>query len=293
MAAYFDLNITDEFSTLNTVVLGIAEDMGHPLDINPLSKAHMEQGTYPSEQDIQVELASFLKALEASGVTVLRPHNLKGVEQIFTRDIGFVIDDKFVLGKMKEPVRQLELPGISEIINRVDPSKLLTPPDGATVEGGDVIVLKDHIVVGLSSRTNQAGIDFLKKAFPNRKVHAIPLVTGKDPDTHILHLDCAFQPLGNGYALIYEQGFREKPQIIYDLFEEEKLIKVSLKQKKLMFPNILSVGPNQVIVEENFHELIKELESKGFETLKVKFRETSKLSGLLRCATLPLRRTSA
>lgn len=291
MTSALTLGVSDEFSTLKTVILGIAEDMGHPLDINPVSKSHMAKGTYPIEADIKTELLSFKKALQACGVTILQPKNLKGVEQIFSRDIGFVIDHFFVLGRMKEPVRQKELPGIQHILNQIDPSHILTPPENATIEGGDVVLLRDHIFVGLSSRTNQDGIDFLKSSFPHKQVHALPLIINENPDKHILHLDCAFQPLGNGFAIIYEAGFKERPSIIYDVIGHDKLIRVNLEQKKLMYPNILSVGPKTVIVEENFEELIQQLEVRGFKTLKVKFRETSKLSGLLRCASLPLLRT--
>ena len=55
-----------------------------------------------------------------------------------------------------------------------------------------------------------------------------------------------------------------------------------------MFPNIFSVGPNDVIVEKGFTRLIQELENRGINCHKVKYSETSKLSGLLRCSTLPL-----
>jgi len=147
------IEIKDETAPLEVVVLGIANDMGAPLDINPVSKSHMLNGTYPLETDIVLELEAFEMALKEAGVEVLRPQNLKGVEQMFTRDIGFVIDDKFVVAKMKELVRQKEFPGIESLLGNIPKERILRLPKEAMVEGGDVIVHKNHLFVGISKRT--------------------------------------------------------------------------------------------------------------------------------------------
>lgn len=285
-----DINIQNETSTLHSVILGIADDMGPPLDINPVSKSHIESGTYPTQGDIQRELLTVEKALKAEGVKVYRPQNIKGTDQIFTRDIGFVIDDKFVISNMKESVRAKELPGIKAVLADIPESHILIPPKEATIEGGDVIVHNEHVLIGISKRTNWAGFEFIKEAFPNKQVHALPLVVTDMPDTNILHLDCAFQPVGDQYAIIYPEGFKSKPEIIYEIFGSENLLEVDIDQKQRMFPNVFSISPKKVLVEEHFTELIKALEVRGIKAIQVKYQETSKLSGLLRCSTLPLSR---
>lgn len=284
------IHIKDETSPLEVVILGIADDMGAPLDINPVSKSHIINGTYPTESDIILELISFETALKEAGVEVLRPKNLVGIEQIFTRDIGFVIDDKFVVANMREPVRQKEFPGIEPLLSGFLDSQIVRLPKRALVEGGDVIVCNNHLFVGISKRTNWAGYECLKKEFPEKEVHALPLEVTDSAATNTLHLDCAFQPVGEKSCIIYEDGFKSKPEILYQLFDKEDMISVSLEEKQRMFPNVFSVAPNKVIIEENFVRLKGELNAKGIETVDVKFKETSKLSGLLRCSTLPLRR---
>lgn len=283
-----DINIQNETSKLKSVILGIADNMGPPLDINPVSKSHIENGTYPTQVDIQAEISTVEEALLAEGVQVFRPQNIKGTDQIFTRDIGFVIDNKFVISNMKESVRQKELPGIKPILSVIPESDILIPPGEATIEGGDVILHNEHVLIGISKRTNWAGYEFIKQAFPHKKVHALTLVVTDSPDSNILHLDCAFQPVGDRYAIIYTEGFTTKPEIIYELFDDEHLIKVDIDQKQRMFPNVFSISPKKVLVEENFTELISALKEKGIQAIKVKYQETSKLSGLLRCSTLPL-----
>ena len=282
------LHIANETNELKAVVLGIGTDQGKPYDINPVAKMHKEEGTYPTEDDVIAEIATVEAALKAEDVTVFRPKNMPNQKQIFTRDIGFVIDDKFVVANMKEPVRKAEIEGIQHVLDQLDPDSIIEVPEGATIEGGDVLVHHDHVFVGISKRTNKAGFEFLKATFPDKQVIGLNVVVSDDPKKNILHLDCAFQPVGDKYAIIYEDGFQEKPQSIYDLFGEENLIKVNQKQMNRMFPNVFSVSPKKVLVEEGFTTLIDALESRNIQCIKVKYAETSKLSGLLRCSTLPL-----
>lgn len=285
------LYVNDETSPLEAVVLGTARDMGEPLDINPVSKFHKENGSYPTEADLLREIGTFERVLKDQGIEVYRPEVLEGVDQIFTRDIGFVIEDKFVVANMLESVRQIELPAIQYLLDQITPENILRAPAAARVEGGDVILHGDHIFVGISLRTNRAGYEFIKRAFPHKQVHGLPLITSDNPDEHVLHLDCTFQPVGTSHAIIYHDGFQEKPEILHELFPSDKLIEVTLEEKTSMFPNIFSIGPDKVVIERSFEALKTALETRGFTVFEVDYTETSKLSGLLRCSTLPLRRT--
>ena len=288
---HIQLFVNDVTAPLEAVVLGIGDELGPQLDINPVSKHHIERGTYPTEASIKKEIATLETVLKAQGITVYRPEVLKDVDQIFTRDIGFVIEDKFVVANMMETVRQIELPAIQYLLDQINPEHILGPPAAARIEGGDVILHGDYIFVGISLRSNTAGYEYLRRAFPHKKVHPLPLVTSDDPAEHVLHLDCTFQPVGKSHAIIYRNGFKSPPEILYQLFPKDKLIEVALEQKTKMFPNIFSIAPDKVIIERTFGWLKEALEKRGFTVFEVDYTETSKLSGLLRCSTLPLRRT--
>jgi len=288
------LSVTNETGRLEAVVLGIGVDQGAPFAINPLMKLHLEQNTYPTEEDTCKEIASFHKILSENNIEIFRPENVSGVEQIFTRDIGFVVDDKFCISNMKHPVRSKELAGIQYLIDQMNSNDLVRFPEDAVIEGGDVLLLDDHILVGLSDRTNEAGIAHLQSVFPHKKVTGLELVVDQeDADRNVLHLDCCFQPVGENAAIIYEEGFVNRPEIIYDLFSEDQLIKVNKAQKNAMFPNVFSIDTYTVIIDEVFTELKDQLLQRGFKVIGVNYRETSKLSGLLRCSTLPLRRSKS
>ena len=95
-----NLNIKNETATLNSVILGIAKQNGQkpqPEDCyDPKSKAHVLAGTYPLETDMLKEVEAFSKVLQKYNIKLYRPEIIKNVNQIFVRDIGFVIDDFFL-----------------------------------------------------------------------------------------------------------------------------------------------------------------------------------------------------
>lgn len=285
-----EIEIHDETSQLETVILGIAESFGDQSSNNPKSLYHRQNNTYPTEENVIPEVKSFKDALEKNGVEVLVPNNIQDRNQIFTRDIGFVIDDFFIKANMKKESRKIEIEGITHIIDSFDQTKILTPPPDAFIEGGDIVLWKDYIFVGKSDRTDDAGYEFLKQQFPNKKVIQIPIVISEDYQQNVLHLDCAFQPIGDEYAIFYSDGFLVRPDALLDCFKEHNLIHVNQQQMIDMYPNVFSISKSKVVVEKSFVELKTKLLQKGFDVIEVNYSETSKFSGLLRCSTLPLKR---
>ncbi len=286
-----DILVNNETAELESVVLGIGKNMGVPMGINPLMREHIKNNTYPTEEDICSEIKTFEEILLKNGVQIFRPSNIPNVDQIFTRDIGFVIEDNFFISNMKHSVRGKEIAGITHILDKIDASKQVVIPDDVTVEGGDVILWNDYVFVGISDRTSANSVPFLQSVLPNKKVLGFPLVTDQnDSDNHILHLDCTFQPIGKDEAIIYYDGFASPPTELLELFPKDKRIEVTLDEKNRMFPNVFSISPTKIVIERGFKRLKDSLVKRGYEVFEVSYSETSKLSGLLRCSTLPLKR---
>ncbi|HEX8516340.1 MAG TPA: arginine deiminase family protein [Bacteroidia bacterium] len=287
------LNINDEVSSLDTVILGIGEDLGGPGSLNPKVKFHLEHDSYPTQSQIQAELNDFQKILIENGVKVFRPVNFKNRIQIFTRDIGFVIGDEFFVSSMIEE-RQKEIEGIQYLIDLMNPKKIVytSKQKGVQIEGGDVLVCNDKIFVGQSERTNLQGYRFLKQHLSGRKVTPVKLVIDKNNHRlHALHLDCVFQPVGDNHAIIYERGIKNLKEFYNVLnLPEANIFKVNKWQFVRMFTNIFSVSKDTVLIEREFIDLKYWLLEQGFKVIEVNYNQVSKLSGLLRCSTLPLTR---
>ncbi len=286
------LHAEDETSTLDTVILGIAEDPAGPGSLNPKTRFHIDHGTYPTQDAIREEMNSLEKALIENGVKIFRPQNSKNLVQLFTRDLGFVVGDTFFVSQM-EPKRMPELAGIDHLLDLFDPQKIvrISGSEDIRIEGGDVVLRGDTVFVGLSERTNRRGFLFLKEQLKGKKT-VVPLklvMRRNDHRSHSLHLDCAFQPLGDNHTIVYEDGIRDVKDLYKHLdVPDENIFKADEGQFHRMFANVLSLSKTTVVIEKEFIELKYWLLARGFNVVEVQFREIGKLNGLVRCATLPL-----
>jgi N-dimethylarginine dimethylaminohydrolase len=288
----FRLKITSETAPLKKVVVGIANDRGNKVhENNPKISKYLKQGNFPTPEQLIEQVDKLAELIENEGVEVLRPSNVSNQDQIFTRDIGFVIDDFYILSNMKKSNRKPEQDGIKYLLEQLDHSKILTPPENATIEGGDVLIDGEYVFVGLTERTNYYGFEFIKYNFPRKQVIPFHMYVTDNPATNILHLDCAFQPLGDKYAIVYENGFVHKPDAIYDIYGEHNIIKVTQFEMYHMFPNIFSISPEKVISDISFDRINSLIKSKGIEPILTDYQQVAKLGGLFRCSTMPLIRT--
>ncbi|MDA0380057.1 MAG: arginine deiminase-related protein [Bacteroidetes bacterium] len=298
------LQLTDETSRLRSVILGIAHQNGPAPSLeeayDPKSRVHIAQNTYPLESDMIKELDAFAIVLQRYEVQVFRPQIIEVCNQMFSRDIGFVIDDFFVKANIL-PDREREIQAIKHILSLIDPSKILTPPSEVHVEGGDVMLHGEHLFVGyynqpdyaqtITARTNVQAVDWLGKQFGNKKVKAFELrKSNTDPFANALHLDCCFQPVGDRYAIIHKEGFMHQEDVDYltSIFGAEQLFPISAQEMYEMNSNIFSISPTAVVSDHSFDRLNSWLRSKGITVEAVPFREIAKQEGLLRCTTLPL-----
>lgn len=300
------LNVKDEISRLRAVVLGRADESG-PIPTleetyDPKSAMNIRQGTYPTIPDMEKEMEAVNKVFEKYDVKVYRPNLIHDYNQIFTRDIAFVIDDKFIIANILED-RSKEIDAIEYIISKIDPKNVVRFPEEAHVEGGDVMPWGDYIFVGtykdenyrgyITARTNMKAVDQLQKLFPDKKVVSFSLRKSNSiPMENALHLDCCFQPLGNGKAIIHRNSFliEEEYQWLVDFFGKENMFEITDEEMTKMFSNVVSISPDVVLSEQKFFRLNDWLREQGFTVEEVPYAEISKQSGLLRCSTLPLLR---
>jgi N-dimethylarginine dimethylaminohydrolase len=298
------LNIKNETSRLRAVVLGTAISNGPTPTIDeaydPKSLEHILAGTYPIEEDMTLEMEAFHHVFEKYGVTVFRPKVMENYNQIFARDIGFVIDDVFIKSNIL-PDREQELDAIQYIIDQINPSKVVRPPEEVHIEGGDVMLWNDYIFIGtykgsdykdyITARTNKEGVQYIKDLFPNKIIKEFDLVKSKiEARDNALHLDCCFQPVGENKGIIYKRGFREEADYLFlvKLFGKENLFHINREEMYHMNSNVFSIDTNVVVSEKNFTRLNNWLRSKGFVVEEIPYAEIAKQEGLLRCSTLPL-----
>jgi len=105
---------------------------------------------------------SLLQTLQVNGVEVIcLPPEKKYPEQVFTRDIGFVLDNTLFIAKMNRAIRQ----GEEKILKKWLLNQGITFEQivEGSIEGGDVLIDGATIWVGDSDRTSQEAIKELQK----------------------------------------------------------------------------------------------------------------------------------
>ena len=209
MGEAFD--VRTEYDRLEHVIMGTAR--GYHRDpalvemANSTQQKTLDGGSHPTEADLVPEFQSFADAMASRGVTVheplLAPESVQ--DQTCPRDIGFVIGDTLVEAGMRHANRAEEIEAVRHILAGFD-GPCLKSPEGVALEGGDVIVDGEHLFVGYGQRSDEEGFWFLKERFGDR-FEVVPLPTRwGGPEVDVLHLDCTFNPLGLGQALIFPDG---------------------------------------------------------------------------------------
>lgn len=298
------LNIQNETSRLRALVLGTACQNGPTPTLeecyDPKSKMHILEGTYPKEQDMISEMRSLASVFEKYKVKIYRPKVIKDYNQIFARDIGFVIEDTFIKANIL-PERDQEIQAIQHVLDEIPAKNKITLPEECHIEGGDVMPWNDHIFIGtyarddyplyITARTNTKAVSALKKIFPNKIIKSFELrKSNNDAKENALHLDCCFQPIGKDKAIVHKNGFIVESEFnwLVNFFGKENIFEISKQEMFDMYSNVFSISEDVVISEKGFTRLNKWLREKGITVEEVPYAEIAKQEGLLRCSTLPL-----
>jgi len=298
--------VSNEWSTLKKVIVGTAVSWGADptaeLAVDPKSREHILAGTYPTENDVQRELEGLVTLLKSNDVEVIRPVNIEGLNQVFSRDVGIVINDKLIHTSMIAG-RSQEWEGIENHFSHLSSNQILIPTVGVRIEGGDVMPMGDEIWVGFgegddfekyrTSRTNELAIEWLISEFPNHHIRSFALSKSDiDPRLNALHLDCCLSVLSGGHAIFHPGGMKyEKDRHWIRKHFEGKIIELDAEGMYDMHCNLFSITPATVISGQGFNKVNTQLRNWGYEVLETPMGETSKMGGLLRCVTLPIIRS--
>ncbi|WP_077604403.1 dimethylarginine dimethylaminohydrolase family protein [Oceanobacillus sojae] len=275
----YTIHCQNEYDPLQQVIVA-------PPDYMKITTVINETQSHYAKENINISKATkqhhfFVETLEYHGAEVISLSTKPDLnEQVFTRDIGFTLHDRLFAANMDRDIRKEETRILKNWLHeeQLDYTSFIN----TSIEGGDVIIDNDQIWVGLSQRTKQAAVDYLREQFPHLQITAIPL------RSDILHLDCVFNILEGKHALIYPDGLSKSAYQI--LSEQYTLVEVTKEEQFSMAPNILSIGDKKVISLPENKRVNNTLKELGYHTIEVPFSEIIKSGGSFRCCTLPLYR---
>ncbi|MFK8058727.1 MAG: dimethylarginine dimethylaminohydrolase family protein [Polaribacter sp.] len=298
------LNIKNETSRLKAVILGTAKNNGATPKVedcyDPKSIEHVLAGTYPTEEDMVKEMEAVAKIFDKYNVQVFRPEIIKNYNQIFSRDIAFVIEDKFIQANIL-PDREREYKAIEHVISQINPENIIVLPEECHIEGGDVMPWNDYVFIGtysgndypdyITARTNIDAVIAIQELFPHKIVKSFELrKSNTNAKDNALHLDCCFQPIGKDKAILHKNGFLVESEYewLLNFFGKENVFEINKEEMYNMNSNVFSISEEVIISEKNFTRLNTWLRKNNFIVEEVPYSEIAKQEGLLRCSTMPL-----
>jgi dimethylargininase len=83
-------------------------------------------------------------------------------DAVFVEDTVVAVDEIAVLTRPALESRRREVASMAEVVDRYRPLARIEAP--GTLDGGDVLRIGETVYVGLSARTNQAGVESLRRA---------------------------------------------------------------------------------------------------------------------------------
>lgn len=202
--------------------------------------------------------------------------------QVFTRDIGFVIGSVLFISKMRKSIRTKETEPLKAFAKQfgLETCKLKN-----NAEGGDVFVLNNYVLIGVSNRTSESAVQEIKGVLASYGIQKeiIPLRF----DTSKLHLDCVLGIVNEETAVVSPFLERESLETVNRLFKH--LIEIDANTADELGTNFVSVNGETIVVT---NQKVKDtLKQHGFNAVYVDYSEFIKAGGSVRCSILPLERT--
>lgn len=150
------------------------------------------------------------------------------------------------------------------------------------IEGGDVIHYEGVLFIGISTRTTIDACRELEKALENMNIDmkVIPIYF----DNSKIHLDCVFNALDNGSAIISSYVFDRK--IIEQYIPN--LIEISKDDADNLGTNYVYLGEKKILSSNK--NVLDILEKRGYDVTYINYSEIMKGEGSLGCSILYLLR---
>ena len=206
--------------------------------------------------------------LQSLGCHVISlPASVAYPDCVFIEDTAVVLDDMAVITRPGAESRRGEVAVVEDTLAGYRPLVRIEAP--ATLDGGDVLVLRDRIYVGSSSRTNDAAVSQLR-SLTGREVVRV--------DVHgALHLKTAVTRVADDTLLINREWVDVAP------FAEWKLIDAV----EPFGANAVRIG-DVLIYPAAFTETRARLEAHGLDVRTVDADELAKAEGGVTCCSLLL-----
>ena len=316
----------NEWGKLNKVIVGIADNAKIPeidASLRTVNYAHVSdeseipQGYYPKQvvDEANEDLETFCDFLKSTGVEVVRPNQEMTPDYYFycPRDSVVIYDNIQIAAPMSLQSRRKEylsmkfyFPHLNVAPNYIgndaynrgcigNPDILALHEGHPKFDAANIIRANEHVLYLVSNSGNKKGAEYLQRLLGHQaKVHLLENVYS------YMHIDSTIAFLREGLMLLNPDRIKDKsilpaPFNTWDAIYCPEPVDIGhypgyCNASKWINMNLFSVNPNLVVLEENQHNLRKELEKYKIESEMLPMRHQRTLGGGFHCVTLDIDR---
>ncbi len=213
------------------------------------------------------------------GVDVRQVKELEGhPNSVFTRDTAVVLKEGFIKLRMGLLSRRGEESWMSNFLHSLGIPEIAEVKAPLTVEGGDVIVGDNFAFIGVSSRTNRKGAQFISSIL-GKLNYQTEIVKFSGP---YLHLGGAMSLVGRDSVLYCKGAIPE------GMIGKYELNLIPIECNEFIGGNVIGVDEKNVIVSENNNVAAEALAIHGFAVHLIDLSEFVKGNGGPSCMILPV-----
>tara|TARA_B100001750_G_scaffold221974_1_gene210979 strand:- start:480 stop:1277 length:798 start_codon:yes stop_codon:yes gene_type:complete len=214
----------------------------------------------------------YVQALEKHGLDVLVLPSLEHYpDSCFVEDAAVVVDGGVVICNLGHHKRAGESESLISFFEKK--MEIIVMPDGATLDGGDVIFFDDMFLIGRSSRTNDLGVEFFRKVCEERGfgtfVFNIPVST--------LHLSTVCSSPAPR-LLVAAEG-----HLIPEQFEGLDTEIIWIPNDESYASNIIGFENHSVIISDGYPKTKEIMKKHGFDVTVVDMEHIRAADGSLTC----------
>jgi dimethylargininase len=198
-------------------------------------------------------------------------------DAVFVEDTALVLDEIGVMTRLGAASRRAETAGVADVLGRYRELRYIEAP--GTIDGGDVVVAGRRVFIGRSSRTNDAGIEQVRRILQpfGYDVTAVEF-------RGCLHLKSAATLVSDGQLLVNPAWIPAGAIRGVELLE--------IDPREPYAANILKAGGGY-IYSSAFPRTADLLQRSGLQLNMIDMSELAKAEGAVTCCSLIFRSSSS
>jgi dimethylargininase len=233
-------------------------------------------GPGPTDIDASIEAhGKYVDSLRENGLEVtILPSLADHPDCCFVEDVAVIIDGAAVICNLGHPSRQGEVESVKESLS--EHLETIVMPVRAKLDGGDVVFYDDYFLIGRSTRTNAAGVEFIENICHERGFKTFIF----DVPSTTLHLSTICSSPAPGILVAAEGHLRPEQ---FDGITAEI---IWVPNEESYAANTIGFENGCVIVSEGYPRTAQLLAQHGFSVTTIDMEHIRCADGSLTCLRL-------